>query len=154
MNKQLLTLCIIHDDEKILLALKKRGFGQGRWNGYGGKPNENETIEQAAVRETKEEAGINLLNIKKRGVINFRFNDKPDWVFEMHLFCVLEYTGQPVETDEMRPEWFKIKEIPFNDMWAGDRHWLPLFLEGKNLEGEFLFEDGGNRVIEHKIDIL
>mgnify|MGYP001560708223 FL=1 len=32
-----MTLCIIHQHSKILLGMKKRGFGAGRWNGFGGK---------------------------------------------------------------------------------------------------------------------
>jgi 8-oxo-dGTP pyrophosphatase MutT (NUDIX family) len=43
------TLCFIRDNNKLLLALKKRGFGPGKWNGYGGKIEEGETIEQAVA---------------------------------------------------------------------------------------------------------
>jgi hypothetical protein len=35
--KKLLTLCIVHQNDKVLLGMKKRGFGMGRWNGFGGK---------------------------------------------------------------------------------------------------------------------
>lgn len=31
------TLCLVTDGAKILLGMKKEGFGQGRWNGFGGK---------------------------------------------------------------------------------------------------------------------
>ena len=57
MNKKILTLCIIHQHSKILLGMKKRGHGVGKWNGFGGKVEKGETIEEAARRETKEEAG-------------------------------------------------------------------------------------------------
>jgi hypothetical protein len=33
MIKRILTLCIIHKNSKILLGMKKRGFGVGFWNG-------------------------------------------------------------------------------------------------------------------------
>ncbi|XP_037783471.1 7,8-dihydro-8-oxoguanine triphosphatase-like [Penaeus monodon] len=56
-TRKLLTLMFIREGEKILLGYKKRGFGQGRWNGFGGKVEAGETPEQAAIRETKEEAG-------------------------------------------------------------------------------------------------
>lgn len=61
--KKLFTLCIIHQHPKILLGMKKRGFGAGRWNGFGGKVSAAETIEDAARREIREEAGIEVLNL-------------------------------------------------------------------------------------------
>jgi len=42
----------------LLLGLKMRGFGVGKWNGFGGKVERGESIRQAAVRECKEEAGV------------------------------------------------------------------------------------------------
>ena len=60
MEKKITTLVLVHQGEKVLLGMKKRGFGQGRWNGFGGKLHEGETIEQAAKRETFEEAGVQV----------------------------------------------------------------------------------------------
>jgi len=36
-SKKILTLAFIYKGEKVLLGYKKRGFGEGRWNGFGGK---------------------------------------------------------------------------------------------------------------------
>ena len=51
-------LCYLLKENKILLGYKKRGFGKDKWNGLGGKVDPGETIEGSAVRETKEEIGI------------------------------------------------------------------------------------------------
>lgn len=49
--KKVLTLAFIEDrNDKVLLGLKKRGFGEGLWNGFGGKVNPEEEIVDAAVR--------------------------------------------------------------------------------------------------------
>jgi len=45
LNPKLLTLCILERDGKLLLGRKKRGFGTGRINGFGGKLEVGETIE-------------------------------------------------------------------------------------------------------------
>ena len=39
----------------------------------------------------------------------------------------------------MRPKWFHIDKIPYNQMWSGDKYWLPLLLNGKFFRGEFYF---------------
>ena len=47
---KLLTLAFVKTSTDILLGYKKRGFGMGRWNGFGGKVEAGETIEDAAKR--------------------------------------------------------------------------------------------------------
>ncbi|MEJ0073651.1 MAG: NUDIX domain-containing protein [Candidatus Saccharibacteria bacterium] len=57
MNKET-TLLLLRRNDEVLLAMKKRGFGAGRWNGVGGKLDPGETVEQALVRECQEEIGV------------------------------------------------------------------------------------------------
>lgn len=128
--KQITTLSIIEDGERVLLAMKKRGFGEGWWNGYGGKVHEGESIEAAMIRELKEESGILASEYKKRAVIQFAFR-RADKEVEMHVFEISKYDGEPVETEEMAPRWFLKNEIPYNEMWPADRNWMPLFFEGQ-----------------------
>lgn len=145
------TLCLLHQHPRILLGMKKRGFGAGRWNGFGGKVQEGETIEQAATREFTEEAGIEVQNMSRRGVLEFRFHDKPDDVLEVHIFHSAEFLGEPVEGEEMKPEWWPVDQIPFQDMWPDDVHWFPLFLAGKTFKGTFLFGPG-DAVLEYSLE--
>lgn len=49
-QNKLLTLLFVLKPEKVLLGYKKRGFGAERWNGFGGKVQQGETIEEAAIR--------------------------------------------------------------------------------------------------------
>lgn len=136
--KKLLTLCIIHRHPRILLGMKKRGFGAGRWNGFGGKVSGEETIKDAAKREIQEEAGIRVENLDKVGIIDFEFKDNPE-ILQVHIFKADNFYGEPVESEEMKPQWFHINEIPFKEMWPDDIHWMPLFLSGKKFKGKFLF---------------
>ena len=52
MLKKVLTLVLVRDvaRHRVLLGMKKRGFGAGKWNGFGGKLEPGETIEEAAKR--------------------------------------------------------------------------------------------------------
>ena len=116
MNKKIMTLCCIYNDKRILLGMKKRGFGEGRWNGFGGKVHKGETIEEAAKRELIEEACIKVDKIDKRGVLLFEFEGNPEKL-EMHIFSSNTFEGEPMETEEMKPQWFLEKDIPFDQTW-------------------------------------
>ena len=138
--RQLLTLTIVHQPPKVLLGLKKRGFGEGRWNGFGGKVMEGESIEEAAHRELEEECGIVGIGLNKVGIMEFEFKDDPT-VLEVHLFKVSDFSGEPVETDEMRPIWFGETEVPFDSMWPDDKLWFPYFIAGQKFRAKFSLED-------------
>jgi 8-oxo-dGTP diphosphatase / 2-hydroxy-dATP diphosphatase len=137
-DKKLLTLCIIHQHPRVLLGMKKRGFGAGRWNGFGGKVTTTETIEDAAKRELYEETGIEAKHLNKVGIVDFEFKGNPE-ILQVHIFRLDNFSGEPNESEEMKPQWFHIDEIPFKEMWPDDIYWMPLFLSGKKFKGKFLF---------------
>ncbi len=152
MKKTLLTLCVIHNDIHILLGKKKRGFGEGKWNGFGGHVETGEAIEDAARREVVEEIEVIPHNLRHRGVLNFEIETFPE-LLEVHVFSTQDFEGEPKETEEMQPKWFDLSAIPFDEMWADDKYWLPLLLEGKNFIGNFYFKDN-QTITQHEIKIL
>ncbi len=140
MATKLLTLCIVHQGDSVLLGMKKRGFGKGRWNGFGGKVDHGESIEDAASRETKEEAGITPGVLHKLGILEFEFVGSPD-ILQVHVFKCTIYTGEVGESEEMRPQWFAVEAVPFGDMWKDDIYWFELFLQNKKFRGRFVFDE-------------
>jgi 8-oxo-dGTP pyrophosphatase MutT (NUDIX family) len=136
--KKIYTLVMILKGDEVLLGMKKRGFGAGWWNGFGGKVHEGESIEQAAVREVKEEVDMDVRGLKSRGMLVFTFEGEEP-VHEAHLFEAREFSGKPVETDEMKPQWFRFSDVPYDRMWPADRHWAPIFLSGKDINGTVNF---------------
>ena len=152
------TLLILKKDNEILLALKKRGFGEGRWNGVGGKLETGETIEQALVRECREEIGVipmNYWQVAEHDFIQDAETDDP-WHMYVYVYLCDEWERDPVETEEMRPQWFKIEDIPYDKMWEDDEYWLPQVLSGEKVTGMFTF-DADDKLISHRVlvqDIL
>ncbi len=147
------TLCFLVKDNEVLLAMKKRGFGVGLWNGSGGKIKIGESRKQAAKREVKEEVGIDVFNLRYMALLHFYFPDDPkkkDWNQDVHVFTTRRWSGEPLETEEMMPKWFKISEIPFDTMWPDDAYWLPHVLNGKKIEGWFAFDDN-NKILDYLI---
>ncbi|MBI2055607.1 MAG: 8-oxo-dGTP diphosphatase [Candidatus Sungbacteria bacterium] len=142
-EKKILTLCVIHQHPMVLLGMKKRGFGAGRWNGFGGKVKDGETIDDAVLRELREEAGVTAGEIERLGLIDFEFRGNPE-ILEVHIFRGRHIEGEPRESEEMRPQWFHVNEIPFQEMWPDDKHWFPLFLAGNKFRGKCFFDESGN----------
>jgi len=134
------TLCYLIKDNKILLAKKVLGIGIGHYNGYGGKIELDETIEQSAIREILEESGVQAKKLTKSGEITYTFPENPGWDQIVHIFLVTEWNREPIDTDEMKqPTWFNIKDIPFDNMWPADRDWLPELLDGKFIKGKITY---------------
>jgi 8-oxo-dGTP pyrophosphatase MutT (NUDIX family) len=141
------TLLFLHkpDEQQILLAMKKRGFGEGKWNGVGGKLEPGESIEDAVVRETLEEIGVRVSHhvLDKRAELTFVYAGKPEWDCVTHTYFVHTWEGEPIESEEMRPVWYHHDEIPFHSMWENDRHWLPRVLAKQFVRATFTFDHTG-----------
>jgi 8-oxo-dGTP pyrophosphatase MutT (NUDIX family) len=135
------TLLFLLKNNQILLAMKKRGFGINRWNGYGGKPKANETILETAIRETQEEIGVTPKNIFQVATLDFYFKNKPEWDNQVLVYTTKEWVGEPIETEEMKPQWFDLDKIPFESMWPDDPFWLPSVLNNKKVQAKFTFGD-------------
>lgn len=143
------TLCFPITDGKVLLAMKKRGFGMGKWNGPGGKVEAGETPEQACVRETREETGLEVETLEHRGIIEFVYERMPEWDTECHVFVATGAQGIAAETEEMRPRWYAIADVPYGEMWEDDVIWLPGVLAGGMVHMRFYF-DAQDVLVRHE----
>ena len=154
MTEKKCSLLFLRRGDEILLAMKKRGFGSDRYNGVGGKIEPNETIEQALVRECREEINVIPMNYWKVAEHDFLQveGDEP-WRMYVHVYLCDEWEGEPSESEEMAPEWFKIEDIPYGNMWQDDEFWLPQVLAGNKVYGEFTF-DKDDKLLTHSVEIV
>lgn len=143
------TNCFLIDkDGRVLLAMKKRGFGVGKWNGAGGKVAPDESVTEAAIREIHEEIGVTVSqdNLEKVAENHYSKTDDPNWGMNVHIFLTRKWHGQPKETEEMKPEWFEPDEIPFGEAWEDMVHWLPRLLVGEKLRATFMYKIDGESI--------
>ena len=139
LKKATTTLLFLRKDGQILLAMKKRGFGKGKWNGVGGKTEPNETPLQAAIRECHEEIGVTPKHLELKGEL--RFLDLPYVDHYCYIYESTDWAGEPRETEEMRPQWFREADIPYDLMWVDDRFWMPQLLAGVSFKGKVILEN-------------
>jgi 8-oxo-dGTP diphosphatase len=143
------TLLFIVEPERVLLIRKKRGLGAGKINAPGGRLEPGESTLAAAVREVEEEIGVTPEGIEARGRLRFQFVD--GYKLEAHVFVARAFCGTLCETDEATPLWFPREALPYDEMWADDRLWLPEILAGNSIDGRFVFD--GDAMLEHALEV-
>lgn len=152
MTKTVCTLLFLVKGDEVLLAHKKRGVGQGYWNGAGGKLEPNETWNQAVIRECEEEICVTPIEFELRGILNFDFyHDGEQQLMYGQVYLCTKWKGEPTETEEMKPKWFKIKDVPLSQMWDDDKYWLHELLSGQTVNAYFKL-DKNDRVTEHEVE--
>lgn len=151
------TLFFLTEGDRVLLGLKKRGFGTGKLNGFGGKVEPGETLLIAALRELEEESGVTV-DAASKGInycayLRFNFASSPV-PLDVHVFqAPFPPNAITTESDEMAPEWHEIDKLPLANMWLDDAHWLPLVLAGHTLRASFDF-DGLTNITRTDVNIL
>jgi 8-oxo-dGTP diphosphatase len=130
---------------------KKRGQGTGKWNVPGGKLVPGETSEQAAIRETKEETGLQVFALQEIGKLEFYFPKGNSWDNHCTVFLTDQFEGSLInETDECSCAWVSMEKIPYDKMWDSDRLWVPFVFKGQNFHRAYIFGEN-DQLIEEKI---
>lgn len=145
------SLWILIKDGQIFLWEKKRWFAKWVFNWPWGKQEKNETIEECMIREAKEEIWIDILKMTKVWINHFYFPEEPSWNQDVHIFMIEDFSWDVVESEEIKPYWFDINNIPYKKMWADDKIWLPSVLNWeKDIEYKFILDKNTGEVIEYK----
>lgn len=121
MKKRTGTVCFIVKDNKILLALIEYSPNDRKWNGIGGFVNENESPEEAVIREMKEET---FIDVKKEDLAKFKELD-----LDIHLivYKISKWSGKLKIKDPSIKElkWFMFDEVPYDQMFEDNKEWVP-----------------------------
>ena len=149
------TLCFIVHGERTLLLRKPEGFrGAGKWNAPGGKVLPGENLKECAIREVTEETGLTIQDAKEQGILRFYVGSQaqPEWI--VTVFRAERFSGGLTPSFEGSLQWHDIKGLPYSEMWEVDRLWLPIFLAGKIFRGDFYFDEEGEKLARHRIEVL
>lgn len=101
--------CYCIKDNKVVAIKYKKGHPKEEYYDMpGGKIEEGELPEEAAIREIKEETRIEANNPIHKGKL---IVDAPNRQYELDIFVVYEMNGEPEETEENTSEWLEINEL-------------------------------------------
>ncbi len=115
---------IVIKDGKVLLGKRKNAFGKDVWSFPGGHLELNESWEDCASRETMEETGVVIKNIRFVSATNDIFQAENKHYIT--IFMLSDYESGEVKAMEPEKcekwEWFQWNQLP-----------QPLFLPIQNL---------------------
>ena len=143
---KLATLCYVKDNStnKTLMLYrnkKENDYHKGKWNGLGGKLELGETPEECAIRELKEEAGLEVKNPRLKGLITFpNFDGVDDWY--VFLFTITDYKGELIDSPEGKLKWIPDDELTSLNLWDGDKIFLEWLNNEKFFSAKFNYENG------------
>ena len=116
-------LCFLKKDSQVLLA--KFDYGNGRivWNGLSGFVEEGEKLEDAVVREVKEETALDI----DSSSLEYKGNHKVSDVLNLEVFIATRWEGVPAskEASLLEIKWFNLEDMPYDQMFEGNKDWLP-----------------------------
>ena len=143
---KLATLCYVKNNSvnKTLMLYrnkKENDYHKGKWNGLGGKFELEETPEECAIRELKEESGLTVKNPKLKGLLTFpNFDGVDDWY--VFVFVITDFEGSLIDSPEGRLEWIPNEEITSLNLWDGDKIFLEWLNQDKFFSAKFNYENG------------
>jgi len=134
-------------------------YHEGKWNGLGGKLEQDESPLQAARRELLEESGLDLeaAQFIPLGVIQFpcfKAHKNEDWVVWVYAAKVA-----PAQVKNVWPRgpegdlhWVPTSELLSLNLWAGDRHFIPYVIARKPFQATIWYR--GEEVTQFEISAL
>ena len=114
MGSRKLSAAVIVGGEKILLIKRKYDPGKGMWCAPGGFVNKkkNESVEDCAIRETKEETNIDIEIVRRIEIVK-RYDNKKRREEEIHIFLAKPLSEEIITGDEVLDvRWFDLREMP------------------------------------------
>jgi 8-oxo-dGTP diphosphatase len=154
-------LCLLlrtRDDgvREVLLGYKKTGLGTGKIVGLGGHVEPGESAAEAAAREVKEESGLRVApgRLAEAAHVTFLFPVRPSWDMDVVIFTCDDWAGEPAESEEVRPEWFPVADLPFDRMWDDAPYWLPRVLAGERVRATFSYAEDCETVADASVTPL
>ncbi|MCM2589082.1 8-oxo-dGTP diphosphatase [Rossellomorea marisflavi] len=127
------TLCLIKDGDRVLLIDRQHDDFKG-FIPPGGKVEFPESFTEAAIREVKEETGLEVKNLQYKGIYEY-VNPERMERFIIFNYLATEFTGELLKKPaEGIPTWIALSDVPGLPMQASIRRRFPYLLRKGTFE--------------------
>ncbi len=141
---QLATIVYVRRDGRTLMihrVKKANDMHAGKWNGLGGKLEPGETPEECAIREVREESGLEIMRPRFRGTIVFpQFSQGVDWF--TFVFVADQFGGDLIDSREGVLAWIDDDRLLDLNLWPGDRIFLRWLDRAGTFSAKFVYAAG------------
>lgn len=123
MNVELASLGYIYKDGAYLLlhrTKKDNDTSLGKWVAVGGKIEQNESPDDALIREVKEETGLDVITYNMKGIVTYP-EFYPGVTSQMHIYEITNFEGELIDCPEGDLKWIDKNDIKDLPMWEGDK---------------------------------
>lgn len=106
---------------KVLLARRAKEPHKGAYDTIGGFMEADETPEQAALREAKEETGLDMKIVSLLGIYNDQYGDKGDRTLNLHYIAEIVGGEMQAMDDVEALEWIDIERVQLDSGFQNTR---------------------------------
>ncbi len=126
-NVELTSMCAILNEGRVLMI--NREISWKGWAFPGGHLEPNESMAECVIREMKEETGLEVREIRYKGIAHF-YNNMTGARHIIHNYLCSNYSGTVKEKcEEGKLSWIEISKIRELNLAEGMQYRIPLFFE-------------------------
>lgn len=146
-----LAICHVIKNGTLLLIKAEEGINKGKWNAPSGELVNGEKPEKAAMRQAFQQTGLYVSKVMHHGTIRLFLNGKVEYDYKMQVYSTKIFSGDLKPNIKGEARWFNTGELPFYEMWADDKYWVNLVLEGKKFDADFFLDENNENVVKYQI---
>ncbi len=109
---------IVNNDDEVCISLRHKDSHQGGlWEFPGGKIEQYESVEQALVREIKEELSLDIINTRPLITVDHDYGDR---AVRLYVHKVISYQGEASGLEGQQVRWIPVSQLSADDFPAAD----------------------------------